>query len=228
MSPADKCELVEEGAGKGHRTLLVEPAERNLDDRMGAPGGRVERNLDGREEGVGAPGGRVERNLDGREAGVEPRLPTRETHSTPLLRDIHVIMCSDAAAFPGIVAMVTSIVNNTRSPHRLKLHVVLTETTETSFRQYLSCFPPLPPLDVVQLDAKLLTGRIHVHVKNAGNLSSVANFARFYLHALFPGVAKALYFDADTIMRGDIAELWEQLEESDQLIMAAPRYVYTS
>lgn len=138
-------------------------------------------------------------------------------------------MCSDRENFPGVLALLVSILNNTRSTDRLKFHLVLAETTAESFWEYLRCFPDFPhnlPLDIQQLDSKLLAGQIHVHTEFSvfGNLSSLANFARFFIHDLFPGVKKALYLDTDAVVKGDIVQLWEQLEASDALIMAAPRY----
>ena len=145
------------------------------------------------------------------------------------LSSIHVILSTDHTHLPGVLALISSIIANTASSKRLKLHMVLADISEEAFTQYLHCFPSFPRHmihNIVQLDPHLLTGRIHVQasVQTAGNLSSLANFARFFFHELFPTVRKALYLDVDTIVQGDIAELWSQLESSDQLMMAAPRY----
>lgn len=143
---------------------------------------------------------------------------------------IHVIISCDGDHFPGVVALLTSILANSRSVERLQLHVVLAEVTETSLRQYLQCHPPFPhhvSLDIIQLDPRLLEGRVHVYSpeEEVGKLSSLGNFARFFFHEMLPAVKKALYLDADTIVQGDIAELWDHLQNSDQLLLAAPRYV---
>lgn len=145
------------------------------------------------------------------------------------LSAIHVILSTDHTHLPGVLALISSIIANTASSQRLQLHMVLADISEEAFTQYLHCFPSFPRHmihDIVQLNPHLLTGRIHVWtpVQIVGNLSSLANFARFFLHELFPTVSKALYLDVDTIVQGDIAELWRQLESSDQLLMAAPRY----
>ena len=145
---------------------------------------------------------------------------------------IHIVMCADTENFPGVLALLASISQNTHSANRLKFHLVLAETTVESFWQYLRCFPDFPHdllLDVKQLDSKLLAGRIHVPAEfdTVGNLSSLANFARFFIHDLFPDVNKAIYLDTDTVVKVDIADLWEQLEASDELFMAVPRYTCT-
>ena len=59
-----------------------------------------------------------------------------------------------------------------------------------------------------------------------GNLASAANFARFQLPELFPQLHRALYLDIDTIVKGDITELWHYLVSSTQMMVAVPRYVY--
>ena len=142
--------------------------------------------------------------------------------------DINVVLAIDAKGFVGTVALISSIVNNTRSRDRLKVHVVLAGTTEESFRQYLRCFTTLSQqrLDVVELDTTLMTKKIRVEssvVRRHGNLKSVANFARFKFHEIFPDMKKALYIDADVIVKGDIAELWQQLEDTDKLLLLAAR-----
>lgn len=56
-----------------------------------------------------------------------------------------------------------------------------------------------------------------------GDLSSAANFARFQFPDLFPSLHRALYLDVDTLVLGDVAELWEVLNTSDKLMVAVPR-----
>ena len=143
--------------------------------------------------------------------------------------NIHVIVSCDQNHLPGLVSVLHSVIRNTRSVKNLHLHLVLSGLTREEFTHYLQCYPPLPvhsPLDVVQLDPRLLKGRIHVYSspEEVGNLSSLANFGRFFFHELFPQLERALYLDADVIVKGDIAELWRQFCASDQLLFAAPRY----
>ena len=56
------------------------------------------------------------------------------------------------------------------------------------------------------------------------NLESPLNFARFYLAELLPaGAAKVLYLDADTIVRGDVAALFDASLPNDELCAATLR-----
>lgn len=146
---------------------------------------------------------------------------------------VHVIVSSDAEDFPGLMTLLSSLVSHSISPHRLHIHMVLAGTSEAAFRQYLQCHSPSPSLslldlDVVQLDPRLLEGRVRVYSseQEVGKLSSLGNFARFFFHELFPGVKKALYLDVDAVLNADIVELWRQLLASQQLLLAVPRWVY--
>ena len=56
-----------------------------------------------------------------------------------------------------------------------------------------------------------------------GNLASAANFARFQLPELLPHLQLALYLDIDTIVRGDVREVWQSLVTSSKMIVAVPR-----
>ena len=57
-----------------------------------------------------------------------------------------------------------------------------------------------------------------------GNLAGAANFARFLLPSLFPGLSRALFLDVDTVVLGDIAEVWKLLASTDMMMVAVPRY----
>ncbi len=144
---------------------------------------------------------------------------------------IHVIVSSDADDFAGLVALLSSLFASSPSPQRLRVHVVLAGTSETALRQYLHCHAPSIPLmnldlDVVQLDPRWLEGRVHVYSseQEVGKLSSLANFARFFFHEMFPVLRKALYLDVDAVVTGDIAEFWRSLQASEELLLAVPRY----
>ena len=60
-------------------------------------------------------------------------------------------------------------------------------------------------------------------VKDAHELASAGNFARFYFHELFPDIERVIYLDLDTIVQGDIAELWKTPLEPGHFIAVVPR-----
>ena len=170
-----------------------------------------------------------------REDGAEPHLGVElepVVVGGVMSGDIHIIVSTDATDFLGVATLLNSVHANIApsSAQLLKVHVVLANTTREAFLQYLHCFPSFPhhlPLDIVELDISLLEGRIHVYSPygNVGNLKSLGNFARFFFHELFPGLSKVLYLDADTVVQGDVTELWRQLLDCDKLLLATPRWV---
>ena len=68
--------------------------------------------------------------------------------------------------------------------------------------------------------------RVYSRPEDVGNLASPANFARFQFHTLFPRLHRAIYLDTDTVVRGDIAQVWRRLVGSRKLLVAVPRYAH--
>ena len=78
---------------------------------------------------------------------------------------------------------------------------------------------------MVELPSKSVSLRRRVvdSAEVVGNLESAANFARFLLPDLFPHLHYAIYLDIDTVVQGDISEVWHYLKTSDKMIVAVPR-----
>lgn len=94
--------------------------------------------------------------------------------------------------------------------------------------QWFKCLPSCWQLEVVEGGAGDLGRlvRVYSQPEDVGNLASPANFARFQFHTLFPRLHRAIYLDADTVVRGDIAQVWRRLVESRKLLVAVPRYTH--
>lgn len=105
------------------------------------------------------------------------------------------------------------------------LHLVATREEEPSFRTFLTChgldLRPSEGLDLVSFDKGMLP-TLKVQTKLT-NLESPLNFVRFYLDKLFPQLHRALYLDADVIVRGNVAELFDSILQNDQLCAATFR-----
>ena len=143
---------------------------------------------------------------------------------------VHIILSLDREALPGLLPLLHSLLahHTPSSVQLLHLHVVVSGLTEAQLLEYISCYFTLPghvTLEVVRLDPSLLDGLIKVYTptKQAGNLASLANYARFFFHRLFPSLKKVLYLDMDVIVQADVRELWEELCLSQNLLLAAPR-----
>ena len=92
----------------------------------------------------------------------------------------------------------------------------------------LKCLPSCRQLEVVEGGTGDLGRLVRVYSRpeDVGNLASPANFARFQFHTLFPRLHRAIYLDADTVVRGDIAQVWRRLVGSRKLLVAVPRYTH--
>ena len=106
-------------------------------------------------------------------------------------------------------------------------HVVFIGTERTLIDSYLCCYGYIhhPQIEVILFDVSMFEESIKVYsrIEDVGNLASLGNFARFYFHSLFPDLGRAIYLDVDTVVMGDIGEVWEQLVTTDKLVLAAPR-----
>lgn len=126
------------------------------------------------------------------------------------------------------MGVVNSAFRHTSRSHELIFHIVFIGSTRTLIDSYLGCYGyrDSPQIEVVLFGAEDFKETIKVYSKMAevGDLASVGNFARFYFHSLFPGLRRAVYLDVDTVVMGDVGELWEQLVITDKMLLAAPRY----
>eukprot|EP00966_Prymnesium_polylepis_P178988 4144157-Prymnesium_polylepis.1 len=141
-------------------------------------------------------------------------------------RDVHVVVGADRVHWPGLIGVVHSIRANTGAPERIMLHLLTTTEQEAPFREFLKCHridpdEPSNGLDVVGFDKRMVP-LLKVQTKLT-NLESPLNFARFYMHRLFPTLHRALYVDADVIVQGDVAELFDRHMQHDELCAATFR-----
>ena len=85
--------------------------------------------------------------------------------------------------------------------------------------------PTYLQLTIVELSSEQVSSRVRVvdPVSLVGNLASAANSVRFQFPYLFPALHRALYLDADTLIRGDVAEVWRLLKASEKLMVVVPR-----
>ena len=150
------------------------------------------------------------------------------SHDRQCVRNlVHVIVSVDQDHFPGVVGVVNSTLSHTSHPESIRFHIVLSEADPQALRDYLNCYGMnTNQLDMVQMDPSLLKGKVRVYssMETVGNLASLANFGRFLFHEMFPELQRAIYLDADTAVLGDITTFWKQLETTNQLLLAAPRY----
>ena len=160
---------------------------------------------------------------------------------------ISVILCLDVDHLDGVPALLHSLWTHTSKTEQLKVYIVAVDMSAKAVLSYLSCHDipchsvSAPSLlcesvinswyqvVVVELSSAAVSPlrRVIDSPDTVGNLASAANFARFMLPHLFPQLHHALYLDTDTLVRGDVVEVWSHLVSSRRMMVAVPRYTHT-
>lgn len=122
---------------------------------------------------------------------------------------VHVAMSVNRDQVLALFVCATSLLSHTRSPHAIKIHLLVDRDTVRLVQQVLDCL------------GTSVSARFEVHqVKTAaysllrgGSKDAVANLVRFYLPQLLPRVDKVLWVDADGLVMGDVYALMSTVFE---------------
>lgn len=143
---------------------------------------------------------------------------------------VHVALASDESQWPGLVASMRSVSAHAEAPERLHIHVIVPVGLSSVAAQRLGgCAGApaarLPQLSLVPFDGEWLRPMIRVKAKarEVGNLTSLLNYARFYLHRLLPTVRRVVWLDVDTITLCDLPTILASL--GDEFIAAAVPWI---
>lgn len=145
------------------------------------------------------------------------------------LDDVHVVVAGDRVQSLGVVACARSLFATTAQPERIVLHVIVDPGSAADIRFALSCALGKRrfELHAFELDTYTRhangTSRLHIRIpmkKHKVNLASELNFARFYLTDML-NADKVVYLDADTIVVGDVAQLYDSTLVSSGFPFAA-------
>jgi lipopolysaccharide biosynthesis glycosyltransferase len=183
----------------------------------------IERRLSSRGLGDAAVASKFD--AGGQSAAAGDSAPRSQQGAAAEESAVHVVIGADRMHWPGVIAVVNSIRANTKAPGRLRLHLLTPIADEAAFRAFLQCNGLAAAEDsgveIVGFDGQLVP-LLKVQTKLT-NLESPLNFARFYMHRLFPSIHKVVYLDADVIVRGDIAELFDGSLPGGELCAATHR-----
>lgn len=140
-----------------------------------------------------------------------------------ILKPIHIILSTDSEQLPGLVAVMNSTLSHAKQPEGILFHVVFSGKRPL-IESYLSCFgyKDHPQIEITIFEASMIKEPVRVYSKDS-HLSSPGNFARFYFHTIFPKLSRAIYMDVDTIVLGDVAEIWNKLKRAKTFLLAVPR-----
>ena len=156
-----------------------------------------------------------------------PTVAKTEARSYPG-EPVYIVVGADRVHWPGVVGVINSLIANSGSPNRLRVLALCPAGLEHAFLKYLRCHG-LSPSDSEASHLRIagFSGSrvppLRVQTKLT-NLESPLNFARFYLAELLPPSAtKVLYLDADVIVAGDAAALYDSALPNDELCAATLR-----
>ncbi|KAJ8022004.1 Glycosyltransferase 8 domain-containing protein 1 [Holothuria leucospilota] len=121
---------------------------------------------------------------------------------------IKVMVSSDNKTLGGLVAAVNSIWQNTNA--HVKFYLLVDEVSVPHLRKWIQQ-TELSDIDYVlkAFNESLVKNKIKVRDARQ-DLGSPLNFARYYFPLVFPSIeGRLIFIDADSIVQGDIQELWD-------------------
>ena len=136
--------------------------------------------------------------------------------------DVHVVFATDPTHYDGLAAAVLSATRN--SCPRVKFHVIVAPGEKRRVARLLRCSiehanGSSTRLRTYAFDKSNVTAPIRVRAKEGahGKLASPLNFARFYLERILsPRVRKLVYIDVDTIIWGDLCNLFDSTHKQER------------
>lgn len=126
----------------------------------------------------------------------------------PKDKAIHIVISSDNKTLGGMIALLNSIVSNTKS--LLFFHLITNTDTSKHLKAWITGSRLRDiKYEIVKFPEDWVAGKIKVRGGRA-ELANPLNYARYYLPRLFPHIeGRVVYIDDDCIVQGDIEELYQ-------------------
>lgn len=130
--------------------------------------------------------------------------------------ECNVVYSADAKMFAGLLTSMLSLARNLAKPHQCSIHLIVSDDDYNQAEEVVECFkrelaasPSIPvvlvhrmlplPVDVRALD-RATPARLYD--RNVPQM-----YVRWYLHEYLPNASRAIWLDADTLVRADVAPL---------------------
>ncbi|KAL6066241.1 Pectate lyase [Balamuthia mandrillaris] len=147
------------------------------------------------------------------------------------LDTIHVVVAVNKDYLVGLLALLRSIGRNTAHPEAVMVHVIISasdadngeEHGASALGQKVLC-EGCPPVDVTKFNLRReIKDKLNNHYRE--ELNEDSNYARLFLHLLFPSLDRIIWLDSDTLALGDLRELWQTPMTAKGIALAAvPRF----
>jgi UDP-glucuronate 4-epimerase len=141
-------------------------------------------------------------------------------------QEISVVFSLDQHHLLGLPAVLQSLQQHTSRVDQLRVYIIAVDMSRATVLSYLACHQLAShQVEVLELASSAVNPlrRVVDPPDVVGNLASAANFARLQLPEIFPQLHYGLYLDTDTVVQGDIAEVWHHLLSSNKMMVAVPR-----
>ena len=132
----------------------------------------------------------------------------------------------------ALLAAMNSVVKNTAKPEQLRFNITVPPDEVAFFEGQIEQFFAQPvfewrvrPFTPPQFMADYIHGKFEPMTPTR-RVSRYMQYARLFLQDIFEGVTKVLYLDADVVVLGDVATLFETVEFTPSRYFAAVPHFY--
>lgn len=151
------------------------------------------------------------------------------------LKFVHVVYSADERELPGVLTSLTSLSRNLKKPEECIVHLIVAKAAMPQAKGLLECFkrtssgPGSLPLVVLHSMVKPKIRLKHLMSVQSfrQDLIMPNTFVRFYLPLYLPKAHRAIWLDADTIVRADVAELYRMRLRNESVAAALPEAGWT-
>lgn len=129
----------------------------------------------------------------------------------------NIFHCVDMNEAPYICVLINSILSNTKNRSLLKFHILTdcnntSEYIEKSIRKLSISDAQYMIKHINEDDTHFIKSTMRINDISNPYIHNIMNFARFWLPQYFEDCNNGLYLDIDTIVIGDIAEIFEKYD----------------
>ena len=134
------------------------------------------------------------------------------------LKEIPVFFTVDDGYIPFLAISLKSLIDNTSLKNKYEVKILYTNITEENKEKIKKMEQSNISIEFVDLNEKIKDIQEKLYTRN---YYSNATYYRLFLPELYPQYDKAIYIDSDTIVLGDIAELYD-VDIEKNLVGAVP------
>lgn len=137
------------------------------------------------------------------------------------MKNINLFYAVDDNYVPFLAVTIRSMLENASKDYNYNIKILYTSLSKENMEKVTKEFDGEAEIDFIDVRAELAEIKKSIPVRD---YFSDATYYRMFIPMMFPELDKALYVDSDTIVVGDISELYN-IDLEDNLVGAAPEGV---